>query len=105
MKMGLGLAAETEALDELMVFFLATGFDVVEQLAAAGDEFEKSAARREILGVEIQVVGEVEDALGEQGDLVWRAAGVSFVKLIFLGVDGGAHGGMGWVQQVAAGPS
>ena len=38
------LAAETEAFDDLLVFLLVTLLDVVEQLAALGDEGEESAA-------------------------------------------------------------
>ena len=40
----IGLAAETEAVDDLLVFLFVTLLDVVEQLAALGDEGEESAA-------------------------------------------------------------
>ena len=73
--------------------------DVIKELAATGDQLGQAATRGEILVVQVQVVGQVQNSLGEQGDLVRRASGVSFVELICFGIDGGgAHGRKGWAQ-------
>lgn len=95
------LAAETEALDELLVFLVGTLFDVIQQFTALGNEGEKATARREILFVDVQVVREVEDPLRDQGHLVRRAAGISFVEFIVFFVDFFciAHVRRGWIQR------
>lgn len=91
--------AESEALDDLLVFFLRAVLDEVEQLAAARDHGQKTAAGREVLLVRVEVIGEVMNALGKQCDLIRCAAGVAFVELIILGIDFfGAHGRRGWIQ-------
>ena len=50
--------------------------------------------------MDIQVIREVENPLGEEGHLVRGAAGISFVELIVFEVDVlVAHGGRGWIQR------
>lgn len=91
--------AESEALNDLLVFFLGAVLDEIEQLAAARNHGQKAAAGRKVLFVRVEVVGEVMNALGEQCDLIGCAAGVAFVELIILGIDFfGAHGRRGWIQ-------
>ena len=93
------LVAKSEALDDLLVFFLGAVSDEVEQLAAARNHGQKTAAGREVLLVRVEVIGEVMNALGEQCDLIRCATGVAFVELIILGVDFfSAHGRRGWIQ-------
>ena len=73
-------------------WYFRTLLDVIQQLAALGNEGEEATARREILLVDVQVVREVENPLCQQGHLVRGAAGVSFVELIVFEVDFfGAH--------------
>ena len=79
--------AESEALNDLLVFFLGAVLDEIEQLAAARNHGQKAAAGRKVLFVRVEVVGEVMNALGEQCDLIGCAAGVAFVELIILGID------------------
>lgn len=100
------LAAESEAFDDLLVFFLGTLLDVIQQLTALGNEGEESAAGREILLVDVEVIREMEDPLGEECHLVRGAAGVSFVELIVFQVDffGIAHGLRGWIQPAPGRP-
>ena len=82
-----GLATESEALDEPQVLLLRSILDVIQQLAPLGNHGEQTAAGREILLVDVQVVRQVEDPFGEEGHLVRGAAGVTFVELIVFGVD------------------
>jgi hypothetical protein len=100
------LAAESEAFDDLLVFFLGTLLDVIQQLAALGNKGEESTAGGEILLVDVEVIREVEDPLGKEGHLIWGAAGVSFVELIVFQVDffGIAHGLRGWIQPAPGRP-
>lgn len=96
----MGLAAESEALDDLLVFFFGACLDVVEEFPALRDQLEQAAAGREILLVNVEVVREVEDALGHQGHLIGCATGVTFVKLVVFQVDCVvAHIGRGWDQR------
>ena len=98
----MGLAAQAQALDDLLVAIFGLALDVIEVLAAQRDQFKQAAARREILAVDVQVIRDVVDPLGEQRDLVGGAAGVSFVELEFFQVDCVvAHGGRGWIQHQA----
>jgi hypothetical protein len=94
--------AESEALDDLLVFLLGAFLDEVQQLAALGNHGQQSAAGREVLLVDVEVVRQMENPLGEEGHLVWGAAGVSFVELIFFQVDFFciAHGLRGWIQRL-----
>lgn len=89
-----GLAAETEAINDLLIFLLVTLLDVVEQLATLGDEGEESAAGGVVLLVSVQVIRQAEDSLSHQGDLIRGTTGVSFVELVVFQVDffGFAHG-------------
>lgn len=90
------LATQPEALDELLVAFLGLPPEVVEQLAALGNEAQEATAAGEVLLVASHVLGEVLDALGQQGDLEIGAAGVSLVELEIGRVDvpgGDALGG------------
>ena len=102
----IGLATETEAADDLLVFLLGAFLDVIQQLAALGDQGEEATAGREVLLVDVQVVREVEDPLGEESHLVRGAAGVSFVELIVFFVDffSIAHGRRGWIQRLPGRP-
>ena len=48
----------------------------------------------------VEVVGEVQDALGKQGHLVRGAAGIAFVQLVVFEVDFfGAYVGSGGSQR------
>jgi hypothetical protein len=100
------LAAESEAFDDLLVFFLGAFLDEIQQLTTLGNQGEESTAGGEILLVEVEVIREMEDPLGEEGHLIRGAAGVSFVELIVFQVDffGIAHGLRGWIQPLPGRP-
>jgi hypothetical protein len=93
------LAAESETSNDLLILLFGTLLDVIQQLAALGNQGEKATAGREVLLVDVQVVRQMENPSGEQGHLIWGAAGISFVELICFEVDFfSAHGRRGWVQ-------
>lgn len=100
------LAAETETSNELLILFLRALLDVIQQLAALGNEGQEATAGREVLLVDVQVVREMEDPLGEESHLVRGAAGVTFVELIVFFVDffSIAHGRRGWIQRLPGRP-
>ena len=66
------LSPQTELRDERSVPLDVVPSEVVEQPAPATHEHEQSPARVMVLGVDLQVVGEVVDALGEQRHLHLR---------------------------------
>ena len=63
------LAADAELLDDRLVAWLVLALHVIEQLAALRDHLEQAAPRMVVLGVGLEVLGEVGDALGEDRDL------------------------------------
>jgi hypothetical protein len=67
-------------LQNILVTFGGVLFEVVEETAALGHEFEQTAAGGVILPVAFEVLGEVVDPFGQQGNLHVRAAGVFFVQ-------------------------
>ena len=64
------LTAQTEIVDELLVFSLVLALDVIKQLATLRNELQKSTTRGKILLVGIEMLGQIENSLGEKGDLV-----------------------------------
>ena len=58
--------------------------EVVEQVAALTDHFEKAAAGMVVLLVDLEVFGELVDALGENGDLNLRRTGVGLMGAVCL---------------------
>jgi hypothetical protein len=98
----LGLAAEAKSSDDLLILFFGTLLDVIQQLAALGNQGEKATAGREVLLVDVQVVRQMENPSGEERHLIRGAAGVSFVELIVFNVDffGIGHGRRGWIQRL-----
>ena len=88
-------------MDDLLVAFFRALLDVIKKFAALGNQGEESTAGREVLLVDVQMVGQMEDPSGEERHLVWGASGVSFVELIGFEVDFfSAHGSKGWIQRV-----
>ena len=90
-----GLTAEAEGLDRLLVAINCRQFEIIEQLAAAGDKLQETTAGAVILGIILKVAGDVIDALRQDGDLDIGTAGVFVVQ--FETGGGGcdfAHGGL-----------
>src|SRR4051812_4727343 len=90
------LAPEAELLDQGAVALEVLLRQIVEQPAAAADELEQSAARIVILRVRAEMVGELVDAGGQEGDLHLRGPGVGPVPAVLpddvqLGFLGQSH--------------
>ena len=63
---------------------------VVQQAAALADHLEEAAAGVVVLLVDLEVLGELSDALGEDGDLDLRGTGIRLVRAV--GFDDGGLG-------------
>jgi len=61
--------ADAQPVDELLVPVLVGRLDVVEQPAPLAHELEQPAPRMVILGMRLEVIGEIGDALGQDCDL------------------------------------
>ncbi len=80
----LDVVADAELLDEGTVTLDVAFLDVGEQTATLTDEHHQTTAGMVILLVDLQVLGEVADALGEDGDLNIGIAGVLLVSAELL---------------------
>ena len=67
---------QAQPADQRLVAAAVLGFQVVQQPPAAADQHQQATAGMEILRVGLQMLGQVADPLGQQGDLDLRAAGV-----------------------------
>ena len=68
----LSLLPEVEFLDEFAILLDPTLLQVIKKLAAASDELEKPASRREVFLVDLEVLGQRIDAFCEERDLYFR---------------------------------
>ena len=67
--------------------FIAFGivfFEVVEQATTLADQHEKTAARAMIFLVRFEVVRQLTNALAQQSDLNFRAAGIGSVGTVLI---------------------
>src|ERR1043165_9191593 len=71
-----GLLTDVQLVGQGAVLVHVLRADVLEQLLALGDHQQQPAAAVVVLLVALEVLGQVVDALGEQGDLHGRRAGV-----------------------------
>ena len=95
------LAAETEALDDLLVSLGSGVLEVIKVAAAKRDKLEQTAAGREVLLVAAEVAGEMKNARGKARDLVVSTAGIVRVLFVRVGIDGClAHFPLGKFQQL-----
>src|SRR6266404_5867848 len=88
------LAPQTQTLDQRGVALGVPGFQVVEQTAALADHLQEAAPRMVILRVAFEMLGEVDDPLGQDGDLNFRRSGVALdlgVRLYDLGFTLGGN--------------
>src|SRR5262249_51971079 len=74
------LSAEAELGDDGPVALDVGGTHVVEHPAPATDQHEQAAPAVVVLLVDLEVFGEVVDALGEEGDLHLGRPGVGLVE-------------------------
>src|SRR4051812_26399555 len=76
------LAPQTEFGDDRPVALDVVLADVVEQASAPTDEHQESPPAVMVLLVDLQVLGEVVDAIGQQCDLHLRRARVRIVQAV-----------------------
>jgi hypothetical protein len=63
------LLAQVESLDHALVAVGSGVFQIIQKLAAPGDHLQQTPPRGMILHVGFEVVGQLVDAAGQQGDL------------------------------------
>src|SRR5215470_5046524 len=77
------LAAQSKALNQLLVAGIVLALEIIEQAPPLPDHDKKAAARMEILLVRLQMLGQIVDALAEDGDLhLRRACIVGFLSVL-----------------------
>jgi hypothetical protein len=76
----IALLAQTELVHDRLVAVGCGVFQIIQKTAALGDELEKPAAGRVVLGVGLEMFSQFIDAFREQSDLNVRTAGVFFMK-------------------------
>ena len=79
------LLADAQLGDERAITLHILALEIVQQAAALTDHPVEAAGRVLVLGILLQVSGQILDAAGEDGDLDLRGAGVVFVGAV--GVD------------------
>src|SRR5436190_24057713 len=75
-----GSAAQPDASDQSLVTRRARLLEIIQQTAPLADHDEQSAPRVEILFVCRQVIGQVADALTQDGDLNLRRSGIALLR-------------------------
>src|SRR5262249_34306830 len=78
------LLSDPEGIDEPAVPVNALGLEVIEKLPPLADELEQAPTRVMVLGVHLEVLGQVRDALGQKRNLDLGRAGITLVLLKFL---------------------
>src|SRR3954449_7373316 len=78
------LLAKAKLGDEAGVAVLVLAAEIIQQRAALVDQHQKTAARMVVLGVGLEVLGEVLDAFGQDRDLDFRRPSVAFALRMFL---------------------
>src|SRR4051812_11691742 len=78
------LLPEAELGDEAGIALFVLAAQIVEQRATLVDEHQEPAARMVVLGVGLEVAGQVVDALGEDRDLNFGRTGVALALRMFL---------------------
>ena len=78
----LRLLADAEFGDDGLIALGIVFFEVVEQATTPADQHEKAAARAVIFLVRLEVSRQLTNALAEQRDLYFRAAGIRIMRAI-----------------------
>src|SRR5262245_52469627 len=76
------LFADAETLDQISVTVRVLGLHVVQEPAALADQLQQTAARMMILRVRLEMVGQVVDAIAQNGDLNFRRPRVGVVSTV-----------------------
>src|SRR5579862_2107828 len=78
------LLTQAEFSNDLLIPVAILAGKIFEQLVAAADELQQSAARGVIFLVRVEMIAQLSDPLSEQSDLDFRRAGVLVVNLEIL---------------------
>ncbi len=78
------LLAQTQGVDQLAIAFNVGALEVIEQLAAAGNHHQQTAAGMEILLVGLEVLGEAVDTGRQKSNLDCGRSGVAISALVLL---------------------
>ena len=76
------LLAQVETLQQVVVLGQVVPLQVIQKLAPAAGHLEKATAAVEVLAMPPQMLGQVIDPGGKQGDLDVAGAGVLLVNLV-----------------------
>ena len=76
------LLANPEAADQFRIAVGVLALEIVEQTPALADQLEQAAARVMILRVNLEMLGEIVDAIAEQRDLHFRGTRIAVVSLV-----------------------
>ena len=79
-----GLLAKLQLPGERLVTVRVRVLEIVQQTPALADHFEQTPPRTVVLQVFLKVLGQMVDALRQQGDLNIRRSGVALVNPKFL---------------------
>src|SRR6056297_3135721 len=77
-------AADAETTDQSAIARLVVTLDIVKQRTTLRDELQKTAAGMVVLRMGLEMLGQIGDPLGENGDLDIRGAGITFFRAEFL---------------------
>ncbi len=104
LKVGNGLAAETQALEERLVTVTGCALKVIKQLTAAGDHLQKATAGAVVLAVLGQMISQFIDTPSQNRDLDIGTACVFSVEFEFCGAGSSfAHGLFGEPDTLSGG--
>ena len=76
------LLSESELCNDCTIALDILLHQVVEEVLSLTNHFEKTATAVVVVGVLLQMFGEVSDSLGENSDLYLRRTGISFVHSV-----------------------
>ncbi len=78
--LSLRLLADAQLADDVAVAVRIVRLEIIEQATALADEHEKATAGRMVLGVGLEVLGELANAFAQDRNLHFRTAGVGVVS-------------------------
>jgi hypothetical protein len=80
----MGLSTQAKRLYDGAVSLDVIFLDVVEQASAPPNQHEQPSAGMVVLFVDLQMLGQILNAMGEQSNLDFGAAGVGIMQFIFF---------------------
>jgi hypothetical protein len=78
------LLADAEFRDDRLVALGIVFLKVVEQATALADQHEKATARTVVFLVRLEVLRQLANALAQQRDLDFRAAGIAWMRAVLV---------------------